>query len=61
MLTYELDKVELRVIDNGVGADGLHEGFGMRGLRERFEPLGGHSSIETKQGRGLVLQITVPA
>jgi signal transduction histidine kinase len=61
VLTYEPDEVELRVADDGVGAPDQQDGFGIRGLRERFEPLGGHITIDTSEAGGLVLQITVPA
>jgi signal transduction histidine kinase len=61
ILTYEADEVELRVADDGVGAPDQQDGFGIRGLRERFEPLGGQITVDTSEDGGLVLQITVPA
>jgi signal transduction histidine kinase len=54
------DAVELRVIDDGVGMPDPQDGFGLRGLRERFEPLGGRITMETSEGGGLRLLIAVP-
>jgi signal transduction histidine kinase len=44
-LEYEPDAVTLRIVDDGVGlaegAESLPNRFGMRGMRERVEGLGG--------------------
>lgn len=52
----------LRVSDDGRGAEpgALRLGFGLRGIRERVDALGGRLRIRAAPGRGLVLQITVP-
>lgn len=47
--------------DDGGGSVPVHEGNGLRGLRERFEALGGRLAIERGEGRGLVLRAVVPA
>lgn len=46
----ELDidqKIKLQIEDNGIGfkAEDAFKGFGLRGIRERVEVLGGHCSI----------------
>jgi signal transduction histidine kinase len=56
----------LRVTDNGKGfdpgtaaTDGARH-YGLTGMRERAEDIGGHLSIESTQGRGTCVEATVP-
>jgi signal transduction histidine kinase len=59
----EARSVALTVEDDGAGATGTEEagGFGLRGLRERAQLLGGTLKIETAPGAGFRLQFEVPA
>jgi NarL family two-component system sensor histidine kinase LiaS len=54
--------VDLR--DNGVGFDKCSVagggGFGLKGMRERIEKVGGHLAIETAPGKGTCIFIEVP-
>ena len=54
--------VDLR--DNGVGFDESSVagggGFGLKGMRERIEKVGGHLAIETAPGKGTCIFIEVP-
>ena len=52
----------LELCDNGCGFDQTrkHEGFGLLGIRERVQSMGGHMAIESAQGRGTKLIITLP-
>ena len=54
--------VDLR--DNGVGFDKSSVagsgGFGLKGMRERIEKVGGHVAIETAPGKGTCISIEVP-
>jgi len=53
--------VDLR--DNGVGFDKSSVsggGFGLKGMRERIEKIGGHLAIETAPGKGTFISIEVP-
>ncbi len=54
--------VELAITDDGVGADGVPEGtgFGLLGLRERVEILGGRVAIRTAPRAGFSVEIWVP-
>ena len=52
----------LRVLDNGRGFDGaLHEGGGLRGIRERALIVGGTVAIKPAAGGGLEIRLHVPA
>ncbi len=53
--------LELTVCDNGCGmpAD-TPTGFGIRGMRERVEALGGHHYIASEPGRGTCIKIFIP-
>lgn len=50
--------------DNGVGFDtrsvAAGGGFGLKGMRERIERVGGHLTIETAPGKGTCISIEVP-
>lgn len=60
-LTAELDYV-LEVTDDGRGFESLvpQTGMGLRGIRERTQALGGHSTVESGPGRGVRLLIHIP-
>jgi signal transduction histidine kinase len=46
--------------DDGKGSGRIREGNGLRGLRERFEELGGSLAIDRADGSGLMLRALVP-
>lgn len=56
------EAVILAVTDNGVGFD-LHSpnaGFGLRGMQERVQILGGEIKIESSLGRGTLIEVRIP-
>jgi two-component system, NarL family, sensor histidine kinase UhpB len=59
------DKVVLRVSDQGKGFDLKEEpiaphGWGLAGMRERVESVGGELNIRTAQGKGTVVEVNIP-
>ncbi|QIO87379.1 two-component sensor histidine kinase [Stenotrophomonas rhizophila] len=52
--------VVLQAHDDGVGADGIVVGNGLRGMRERLQQCGGELQIETRRGQGFRLCASVP-
>ena len=52
--------LRLTVLDDGRGSETLDPGQGLRGLRERIEPLGGWLSTEDLAGGGFQLTVDVP-
>jgi signal transduction histidine kinase len=52
--------VRLRVEDDGVGARDPGGGFGLAGMRERAELVGGTLAITTGPSRGFALELEVP-
>jgi PAS domain S-box-containing protein len=57
------NRVKLRITDNGIGFDpeGIGKGsFGLIGIRERLEALGGRLEIDSAPDRGTVLLIELP-
>jgi signal transduction histidine kinase len=56
----EGDTVRVTARDDGKGKGSIHEGNGLRGLRERFEELGGSLEIDRPDGSGLMLRALVP-
>jgi len=64
-LRYEAHEIELVVLDNGNGAAENESrypgsGFGLVGLRERVELLGGHVTYGTEEAQGYRVTIRVP-
>jgi signal transduction histidine kinase len=60
LLDYRPDQVRLEVRDNGVGAAETSGGFGLLGIRERMQLLGGTLEINTGVGKGFRLTASVP-
>lgn len=54
-------RIRLRVSDDGRGASSLDGGFGLKGIRERAEQLGGTVSCRTAPGEGFALIVDLPA
>ncbi|GAA4909255.1 sensor histidine kinase [Streptomonospora salina] len=54
------EEVDLSVIDNGGGAAGAAEGFGLSGLRERVEEAGGRLLARSPAEGGFELVASVP-
>src|SRR5262249_37535263 len=52
--------IRLRVEDDGVGADGVGAGFGLMGLRERAESVGGTMAVRSARGQGFTLEVALP-
>jgi signal transduction histidine kinase len=60
LLEYQPAEVRLEVRDNGVGAAEANGGFGLLGIRERMQLLGGKLEIDTGVGQGFRLAASVP-
>jgi signal transduction histidine kinase len=52
--------VRLRIQDNGVGALGTTDGFGLLGARERVKVLGGQLRTASSPGAGFLLEVELP-
>ena len=56
------ERVGLTIKDNGVGAASIDNGgFGLVGVRERVQLLGGSVHVQTEPGQGFQLIIQIPA
>jgi signal transduction histidine kinase len=60
-VTKEGDAVRVTARDDGTGSGRIREGNGLRGLRERFEELGGSLEIDRPEGSGVTLRALAPA
>ena len=56
------ERLDISVIDDGVGMDTAraHEGFGLAGMRERLELLGGDLRLRSGTGEGVILSASLP-
>lgn len=52
--------VSVQIKDNGVGASGFREGYGLTGMRERIGHLGGQIQIFSEPGVGFLLSARIP-
>jgi PAS domain S-box-containing protein len=61
-LVFDHREIRLSLRDNGRGFDptGRHEGFGLQGMRERVESMGGHFSIQSAKDSGTAISIVLP-
>jgi signal transduction histidine kinase len=53
-------EIELKAHDDGRGADEIHAGHGLGGMRHRLEELGGTLTFESRLGEGFALRATLP-
>ncbi|MBE2200304.1 MAG: sensor histidine kinase [Anaerolinea sp.] len=61
LLDYcQLETIGLTIVDNGVGTKQIGDGFGLMGLQERVQLLGGVMAVETAVGAGFRLHISLP-
>ena len=59
-LRREGDMVRLSIRDDGRGIMPLREGFGLQGMRERLDAVGGTLDVLPASGGGVALAITAP-
>jgi two-component system sensor histidine kinase UhpB len=60
-LHVETERLALTVGDDGCGIHpGKIAGFGMRGMQERVEGLGGRYTIQSEAGNGTCVRVTLP-
>jgi len=61
-LIFSDREICLSMRDNGCGFDpaGKYSGFGLRGMAERTEDMGGQFTIQSAQGQGTAISVAVP-
>ena len=60
-LDFREDKwVKLEVKDDGIGGESITEGFGLMGLKERANHLGGTVTLSTNNGQGFAFEVKIP-
>ena len=62
LLVFDGREIHLDLRDNGCGFDPQrrHEGFGLQGMRERAEGMGGQLTIQSAAGKGTAISIVLP-
>jgi len=56
----QANSIRLTLRDDGVGAADTSGGFGLIGLRERVQLLGGEFKVETQPGQGFQIEVLLP-
>ena len=61
-LGFAEHEISMELHDNGCGFDpiGKYEGFGLLGMQERVESMGGQISIQSVRGAGTTILVTLP-
>jgi signal transduction histidine kinase len=64
-LQYEDDRVVIRISDKGTGFDPAEKfnpprGWGLAGMRERVESLGGQLKLQSAPGKGTSIEVMIP-
>jgi signal transduction histidine kinase len=61
-LTLDSSRISLQLRDNGVGFDAgkKHDGFGLQGILERVEAMGGEVAILSEAGKGTSISLVLP-
>lgn len=54
------DLIRLTVLDDGAGAADTSRGFGLIGIRERVQLLGGEFKVDTQPEKGFRLEVSIP-
>ncbi|MHB1482992.1 MAG: sensor histidine kinase, partial [Bellilinea sp.] len=53
--------IKLCVEDNGVGITEVNEGFGLLGVKERVNSVGGELNLRSSEKGGFAIEIKVPS
>ena len=59
-VTRDNGYVRVEVVDDGIGGADTESGFGLRGLADRVEALGGRLRVWSPRGRGTRIQAEIP-
>ncbi|MCT4598379.1 MAG: sensor histidine kinase [Vallitalea sp.] len=49
-INYQIDLITFHIIDNGIGCMNITEGYGLKGMKERIEMIGGNITYSGKDG-----------
>jgi signal transduction histidine kinase len=62
LLAFATREVRMEVRDDGRGFDPakVHGGFGIQGIRERVQGMGGKFTIQSAEGKGTVISVLLP-
>jgi two-component system sensor histidine kinase UhpB len=59
-LNLNSERVEINVVDNGVGGKADVQGFGVLGMKERVESLGGKFTFNSEENKGVHVKAWMP-
>jgi signal transduction histidine kinase len=65
LLLYQPQEVTLRIDDSGIGFNPVQtfappRGWGLAGMRERVESIGGQLNIQSEPGKGTIVEVAIP-
>lgn len=55
-----VEQVDISIVDNGIGGKAESQGFGVLGMRERVESLGGKFDFISELGKGVQVHVWMP-
>lgn len=53
-------RLQLYIVDNGIGCITIKKGYGMQGIRERMEGLKGSAEFSSSYGKGFTTKASIP-
>ncbi|WP_341878258.1 sensor histidine kinase [Defluviitalea saccharophila] len=59
-LIFNEDKVEIDIIDDGIGCANIHQGFGLKHITERVLMLQGNARFRSEEGKGFQVIVDIP-
>ncbi|MEW9094954.1 MAG: sensor histidine kinase [Clostridiaceae bacterium] len=58
-INFTTENIILTMQDNGLGADNIEKGMGLKSIWERVEEIGGEVSYNSKSGEGFLLRVVL--
>jgi signal transduction histidine kinase len=59
-LKEDSNRLEVLIVDNGIGCSTIKKGYGIQGIGERIESLKGSAEFSSSHGKGFKTEVSIP-